>query len=102
MLDGIFLSVFLLRSSKSGCDKCKLQDNSYIDAKQASHRPTSEFVSLLTEHQADLWAYIISQMPGSPDVGDILQKNNLVLWTKQNQSKLGTNFRAWAFTIARF
>ncbi len=64
--------------------------------------PSSEFVSLLTEHQADLWAYIISQLPGSPDVGDILQKTNLVLWTKQKQFKAGTNFRAWAFTIARF
>jgi len=64
--------------------------------------PSSEFVTLLTEHQADLWAYIISQMPGSPDVGDILQKTNLVLWTKQKQFETGTNFRAWAFTIARF
>jgi len=71
-------------------------------SENSSTSPSSEFVSLLTEHQADLWAYIISQMPGSPDVGDVLQKTNLVLWTKQNQFESGTHFRAWAFTIARF
>jgi len=64
--------------------------------------PAAEFVSLLTEHQADLWAFIISQLPGSPDVGDVLQKTNLTLWTKQADFELGTNFRAWAFAIARF
>ena len=64
--------------------------------------PSAEFVSLLTEHQADLWAYIISQLPGSPDVGDILQKTNLALWTKQGDFEAGTNFRAWAFAVARF
>lgn len=67
-----------------------------------STSPSSEFVSLLTEHQADLWAYIISQLPGNPDVGDVLQKTNLTLWTKQHEFQLGTNFRAWAFTVARF
>lgn len=64
--------------------------------------PSTEFVSLLTEYQADLWAYIISQLPGSPDVADILQKTNLALWTKQQDFEPGTNFRAWAFTVARF
>ena len=60
------------------------------------------FVSLLTNHQGDLWAFIVSLMPGHPDVGDVLQKTNLVLWNKQAQFEPGTNFRAWAFQIARF
>lgn len=64
--------------------------------------PSSEFVSLLTEHQADLWAFIITQLPGSPDVSDVLQKTNLTLWKKQADFELGSNFRAWAMTIARF
>lgn len=63
---------------------------------------SAEFVSLLTEHQPDLWAFIISLMPGDPDVADVLQKTNLVLWNKQSQFSAGTSFRAWAFTIARF
>lgn len=63
---------------------------------------TAEFVSLLTEHQADLWAFITSQLPGSPDISDVLQKTNLTLWNKRNDFQAGTNFRAWSMTIARY
>ena len=70
--------------------------------KSKSPQPSAEFVCLLTEHQADLWAYIIAQLPGCQDVADILQKANLALWTKQDQFELGTNFKAWAFRVARF
>jgi len=66
------------------------------------HIQSAEFVSLMTEHQSDLWAFILAQLPGSPDVADILQKTNLTLWTKQDQFELGTNFKAWAFSTARF
>jgi len=66
------------------------------------HDPSAEFVSLLTKHQADLWSYIITMMPGDPDTSDVLQKTNLVLWTKQQDFTPGTNFRAWAFAVARF
>jgi RNA polymerase sigma-70 factor (ECF subfamily) len=62
----------------------------------------AEFVSLLTKHQPDLWSYIITLMPGDPDTADVLQKTNLVLWTKQQDFTSGTNFRAWAFAVARF
>lgn len=41
-------------------------------------------------------------MPGSPDVADILQETNLVLWQKRNKFELGTNFIAWSFQIARY
>jgi hypothetical protein len=30
------------------------------------------FIKLLTEHQANLRAFIVSLMPGSPDVADVL------------------------------
>lgn len=68
----------------------------------SSHECSAEFVSLLTKHQADLWSYIITLMPGDPDTADVLQKTNLVLWTKQQHFEPGTNFRAWAFAVARF
>jgi RNA polymerase sigma-70 factor, ECF subfamily len=67
-----------------------------------THDPSAEFVSLLTKHQADLWSYIITLMPGDPDTSDVLQKTNLVLWTKQMDFTPGTNFRAWAFAVARY
>lgn len=68
----------------------------------SSHECSAEFVSLLTKHQPDLWSYIITLMPGDPETADILQKTNLVLWTKQQNFEPGTNFRAWAFAVARF
>jgi len=44
---------------------------------------------------------VVSLMPGSPDVGDVLQETNIVLWKSRNRFEPGTNFLAWAFTIAR-
>jgi len=62
----------------------------------------ADFVGLLTRHQPDLLAYIISLMPGDPDVPDVIQKSNLILWNKRAQFTPGSDFRAWAFSIARF
>jgi RNA polymerase sigma-70 factor (ECF subfamily) len=41
-------------------------------------------------------------MPGSPDVSDVLQETNTVLWQKRSRFEHGTNFLAWAFKIARY
>lgn len=61
-----------------------------------------EFVKLMTEHQWAIRGFILSLMPGSSDVGDVLQETNLVLWQKRKQFELGTNFFGWASRIARF
>lgn len=63
---------------------------------------SNEFVSLLTNYQPDLWAFILSLMPGDPDAADVLQKTNITLWNKKDSFELGTNFRAWSFKVARF
>ena len=60
------------------------------------------YVTLMTQHQANLRAFIVSLMPGSQDVDDVLQNANAVLWQKRNRFKQGTNFIAWAFKIARY
>lgn len=60
------------------------------------------FVRLLTEHQGSIRAFIISLMPGSSEVGDVLQETNLTLWTKREQFEIGSNFLAWAFSVARY
>lgn len=62
----------------------------------------AQFVSLLIDHQEIIRSFIITQIPGSPDVRDILQEVNIVLWEKRASFKLGTNFGAWACSIARF
>lgn len=65
-----------------------------------SHK-SFEQIQLLIKHQSALRGFIISMIPGSQDVEDVLQDTNLVLWEKIDSFELGTEFRAWAFTIAR-
>ena len=60
-----------------------------------------EFVRLLTAHQGPVLAYIRSLMPGFTGASDILQLTNITLWNKKDVFELGTNFKAWAFAIAR-
>jgi len=83
----------------SKIDKTSLQ---FADADDSQGpNQLQDFVAQLTESQGRIRAFIISLMPGSPEVSDVLQETNLVLWQSRNRFKLGTNFRAWAFTIAR-
>lgn len=71
---------------------------------EPSSSPLSEqeFVTLLTRHQPDVWAFLLGLMPGNPDVADVLQKTNILLWNKRASFVSGTNFRAWALTVARY
>lgn len=60
-----------------------------------------EFVSELTASQGRVRAFIVTLMPGSPDVADVVQETNLRLWKSQARYRPGSNFLAWAFTVAR-
>jgi RNA polymerase sigma-70 factor, ECF subfamily len=64
-------------------------------------RQLQDFVRELTAAQGRIRAFIVSLMPGSPDVADVLQETNLTLWKSRERFVPGTNFIAWAFTIAR-
>ena len=61
-----------------------------------------DYVGLIARHQWALRGFILMLMPGSSDVDDVLQETNIVLWQKRKRFKMGTNFLAWATTIARF
>ena len=61
-----------------------------------------EFVGLLTDHQSLIRAFVISLLPGLPETEDVVQETNQVLWAKRESFELGTNFKAWALTTARF
>lgn len=62
----------------------------------------AEFVRLLTDHQSVIRGCVIMLLPGAPDVDDVIQKTNQVLWSKRAEFTLGTKFQAWALTVARF
>jgi len=64
--------------------------------------PDSEFVSLLTEHQTVLRLYVTSLLPGEFASADIVQQANATIWRKRGEFQIGTNFKAWIFSIARY
>lgn len=61
-----------------------------------------DFVAQLTSHQPALHAFLTSLLPGESAVDDILQQTNVVLWEKRASFEPGSNFKAWAFTVARW
>lgn len=60
------------------------------------------FTLELTKHQAPLTAFIRSLLPIGSDPRDILQDVNITLWKKQSIFTPGTQFKAWAFKVARY
>jgi RNA polymerase sigma-70 factor (ECF subfamily) len=61
-----------------------------------------EFMMLLTSSQSRLFAYILSLVLDRDQADDLLQQTNVILWEREEDFKLGTNFTAWSFRIAYF
>lgn len=61
-----------------------------------------DYITSLTSCQGALQAFVSTLVSGNTDVEDIIQRVNLVLWKKRDQFEHGTNFKAWAFSIARW
>lgn len=60
------------------------------------------FVQLLVSHQAALNAFVMALMPGHPEAADVVQEVNALVWKKRGEFEIGTNFKDWVFSIARF
>ncbi|OXU14034.1 sigma-70 family RNA polymerase sigma factor [Sedimentisphaera salicampi] len=63
---------------------------------------TEEFVRLLSSNRGRLYAYIMSFVANHNDADDILQETTTTMWRKFEQFELGTDFLAWAATIAYY
>lgn len=61
-----------------------------------------EFTQLVITHQSSLYAFIQSLVPGDSSVDDILQETNITLCAKEANFEKGSNFKAFAFSVARF
>jgi RNA polymerase sigma-70 factor (ECF subfamily) len=61
-----------------------------------------EFVAQLTEIQLSLRLYVQSLLPGESAAHDVVQQANATLWKKREDFATGTNFKAWAFSMARY
>lgn len=62
----------------------------------------AQFVGQLTAAQVPLLAYVRSLLPGDPAARDVAQQANATIWAKRADFEPGTNFKAWAFSVARF
>ncbi|MBT8043528.1 MAG: sigma-70 family RNA polymerase sigma factor [Verrucomicrobiae bacterium] len=69
-----------------------------------SHNASEDavFDRLVAEHQQRIYFFIRSMVFNPDDARDTLQDVNIVLYRKKDAYEHGTNFKAWAFTIARF
>lgn len=78
--------------------------NSFLHAlpSDGPQDPSEEFVALLTQHQQVLLAFILGLVPNREDAEEIRQRANVVLWRKREDFELGTSFRSWAFSVARW
>lgn len=61
-----------------------------------------QFLCLLAKHERQLTGYVHTLVPSWQDAEDILQETKLRLWEQFESFQPGTDFVAWAFTIAGY
>lgn len=67
----------------------------------ASEDVSVEFVKVLTDHQVDLHAFIMSSLGDYSDTVDVLQRTNLELWKKASEFRSDSPFLPWALKFAK-
>ena len=60
------------------------------------------FVSLFVRHQAAIHSFIMTMLPSLEESEEVLQEASMTMWKRFDQFKPDTNFRNWAFQIAKF
>lgn len=63
---------------------------------------TATFIRLLREHETQLIVYVRALMPSLSEAEDVIQETRIRLWEQFEQFEPGSNFGAWACTIARY
>lgn len=61
---------------------------------------STEFLTLLTQHERALGLYVYGLVSSGVDADDVLQQTKMVMWRSFGQFELGTNFLAWARKVA--
>ncbi|WP_052572717.1 sigma-70 family RNA polymerase sigma factor [Haloferula sp. BvORR071] len=63
---------------------------------------TREFEALLIAHQHRIYFFIRAMVFNPDDARDVLQDVNALIIRKRERFAAGTDFKSWAFAIARF
>jgi RNA polymerase sigma-70 factor (ECF subfamily) len=66
------------------------------------HSNECDFGRLFVQHEARIYGYIRSLVIHRTDAEDLLQETASVLWQKFDEFEPGSNFLAWAMSVARF
>lgn len=61
-----------------------------------------EYVELLTRHRSQLFRLIFAMVHSLPDAEDIFQQAAITMWDKFGEFEAGSDFYAWASSIARY
>ena len=65
-----------------------------------SAEPVDCFVTLVGRHQSRIRRLVRSLVPNLADADDVLQNTHLVLWREFHRFAPGTDFAAWAGSVA--
>lgn len=60
-----------------------------------------EFVALYVRHEPAVFSFVLSMLKHTADTEDVVQRASLTMWRLFDQYEPGTNFRAWAFQVAK-
>ncbi len=61
-----------------------------------------QFLMLFTANESAIRAYVRRLVPARADAMDVMQSIALVLWRKFDVLRDSTEFRPWAFTVAKY
>lgn len=67
----------------------------------AEHDKHDQFLRLYVEHEEVIYGFVRSLVPTRDDAREVMQEVAVVLWRKFEALEAVTDFRAWAFGVAR-
>ena len=60
------------------------------------------YIRLLSTHYAQIKSFIFCLLPNASDADDVMQETSVTLWDKFDDYQVGTDFLAWAMTVAKY
>jgi RNA polymerase sigma-70 factor, ECF subfamily len=85
-------------------DECSARKMAF-EAKNMTSSPDereNDFGRLFVQHQVRIYGLIHSMVMQDADAEDVFQETASVLWRKSAEFEPGSNFAAWALSVARF
>jgi RNA polymerase sigma-70 factor (ECF subfamily) len=60
------------------------------------------FLQLFLAHERRIFGFLLALVPVWSDAEDLLQETSVVMWRKLDEFQPGTDFGAWALSVARY